>query len=161
MLIGGVDHVIALLQFGKEFAHLVGGGLPIVVQADHNVACAVVEAGHQRPVLTKIPGQVHGGDAPILPGQGGDHGKGIVRGAVVHQDDLIVIVRQRGHGAADFLHHCTDGVGGMVAGDNERNQFHFPFPSSLRIAMNITSLYSPSSFTISRKMPSVTKPAFS
>ena len=97
---------------------------------------------------------------PVLPGQGGDHGKGVIRGAVVHQDDLIVIFRQRGHGAAD-LHHAADGVGGMVAGDNERNQLHLPFPSSLRIAMKITSLYSPSSFTMWRKMPSVMKPAFS
>ena len=161
MLIGGVDHVIALLQLLKQLAHLIGGRLAVIVQADHNIPGAVVKTGHQRPVLTEVSGQVHGGDMTVLPCQGGDHSKGVVRGAIVHQNDLIVVFRQRGHGTPDLIHHAADGVGGMIAGDNERNQFHLTSSSSLNMAMKITSLYSPSSFTMWRKMPSVTKPAFS
>ena len=161
MLIGSVDHIVALLQLLQQLAHLVGRGLAVIVQADHNVAGAVMEAGHQRPMLAEVPGQVYGGDVPILPGQGGDHIKRIIRGAVVHQNDFIVIVRQCGHGAADFFHHGADGMGGMVAGDDKRNQLHFSSSSSLSMAMNSTSRYSPSSFTMSRNRPSVTKPAFS
>ena len=126
MAVGGIGHVVALLQLGKQLAHLVGGGLAVVIQADHIVPPGVAQAGHNGCVLAKIFRQIHGADAPILPGQTLQNGKGAVGGAVVHQHDLVVILGKPRHSAVDFLHNPGDGMLRAVAGDHKRNKFHSP-----------------------------------
>ena len=123
--VGGVDHVIALLELFEELAHLVGGGLPVVVEADDIVARGVAQPAHQGRVLAEVFGQVDRGDARVLFRQAPDHPEGAVGRAVVDQHQLPAILGQGRHGLADLRRHAADRMLRAVAGDHEGYQFLF------------------------------------
>ena len=50
--------------------------------------------------------------------------EGIIRRAVVHQNDLVVILRQGLHGGGDLRHHAAHRMLGAVARDHVRYFLH-------------------------------------
>ena len=158
VLIGGINHVIALFNFLQQLAHLVGRSLAVIVKANNDVALAVAHAAHQSCVLAEVLGKVNGGDVAVCFCQCGNGLKGVVGRAVVYKDYLIVVALKLAHGAFYLLRHGADAVFRAVAGNNKGNKFH-SYASSLILAIKIISVNSPSSFTMSMKMPSTANPA--
>ena len=157
---GHGDVAVVLLEAREELADLVCRSLAVVIKADDKVPRAVAYARHERCVLAEVLCKVDGGDASVGERERGDDLKGIIRGAVVDQNYLIIILRERRHSIADLVHDNAYRVRGAVAGDHERYLFHLPLLSE-SMDMNTTSRNSPSSLTMSRNTPSVAKPAFS
>ena len=126
LLVGilGVDHVVALFELADKLSGLVAGGLSVVVETHHDLPRAVAKARHDGRVLAEVFGKVHGGDPRVILRHVPQHGKGIVRGAVVDQHELAVVVRHGAHGAFQLLHHALNRVGRAVAGDHKGYKRH-------------------------------------
>ena len=88
----GKDQIISFGDLVDELEALVGRGLTIVVQADDDIALHMVEARHQRAVLTKVAAQIHKHNGGIFFAQPADYLRHVVRTAVVDQHDFVIIL---------------------------------------------------------------------
>ena len=124
VIVAGVNDVVTFVDLVQQLAHLIGGGLAVIVQTDNDIPAAFVEACHQRSMLPEVFGQIHPGHMIIRGHQRTDCADGIIGRAIVDQNDLIVILRHRLHGGGDLRHHLPHRMLGTVAGDHIRNFLH-------------------------------------
>ena len=123
-VIAGVDDVIALVNFCQQLADLVRRGLAVVVEADNDVSAALVKARHQRRMLAEVFRQIDAHDMAVRRHKAADRAEGIIRRAVVHQNDLVVILRQGLHGGGDLRHHTPHRMLGAIARNHVRYFLH-------------------------------------
>ena len=115
--VGGVDHIPALLHLVHQGEELAGGRLSVVVQGNDEISGTLPVSGHQGRMLAEVFRQVNAGNMGIGEGQSPDPGKDVVRGAVVNEDDFIVILRALPEGIANFIYHDFNGSFRAVAGN--------------------------------------------
>ena len=123
-VITGVDDVVARVNSFQQLAHLVGRGLAVVVQADDDITAALVETRHQRGMLAEVFRQIHAQHMGVRRHQAADGANGIIRRAVIDEDDLVVILGHRLHCGGNFRHHAAHRMLGAVAGNHIRNFLH-------------------------------------
>ena len=94
----GKYQIIAFSHLVDQLEALVGRGLAVIIQTDHNIAAHMMETGHQRAMLTKVTAEIHKYDRRIILAQSANHIRHIIRTAVIDQDDLmIVFIRTDGY----------------------------------------------------------------
>ena len=125
MFVVAVHHVVAFFQFVYKFETFAGGGLAVVIKANHVIASGLPVASHQGAVLAEVLGKADSLDAAVFASEALDDLPYAVGAAVVHQHDFVVCPGSRRDGVADFLHHCLDGVFATVAGYYERKLHTF------------------------------------
>ena len=130
LLVGilGVDHVIAFLQLADELARLIAGGLAVVVQTDDDLARRVFEPRHEGRVLAEVFCKVHGGDVFVGLGHLPQDAERVVGGAVIDQDQLIVVARHCLHRGFELVRDAADRVCRAVAGDHKGYKRHVTHP---------------------------------
>ena len=124
VVIAGVDDVAPLVELLQQPVDLIGRGLAVVVQADDDIAAALVEARHQRRMLAEIARQVDALDMRVGRDQAADRAQGVVGRAIVDKDDLIVILRQRFHFGRDLGHDLRERMLRPVARDHVGDFLH-------------------------------------
>ena len=109
VLIFRIDHIAAFLQSLHKISNGRCGSLPVIIHADQDLSLHLMEARHQRGVLSEIPGQIHSYDILLLVTKLPDHLKCVIRRAIIHQYDLIGIpLPELLHLLLDLFHHAFD-----------------------------------------------------
>ena len=93
-----VIRIRILIQAGGEFDQKFGGFFQIAVNQKDPVAAAVPDTGHQRLVVAEIAGEIQNPDAGIVFAQMQRDCKGVVRRAVIDEDDFKVVAGYGGGG---------------------------------------------------------------
>ena len=84
VIVAGVNDVVTFVDLVQQLAHLIGGGLAVIVQTDDNIAGTLVETSHQRGVLAEVFRQIDAHDMAVRRHKAADRAEGIIRRAVVH-----------------------------------------------------------------------------
>ena len=108
VLIFCICNVCAVFQRSQKLADFVCRRLTVIIQTNQDVALYLMKSRHQCRMLSKISRQIYPLDPFILAAQLADFSKGIVRRAIVDQNDLILIPLQLPHRCFDFVHHTAD-----------------------------------------------------
>ena len=107
--------VAAGLDRGDEARDVLGRVLEVAVHRHHDLAAGAGEARVHRRVLAGVALEAHGADARVGLVQALEHVEAAVRRAVVDEDQLVVLGRERRRGAAIEL---LDRRGLVVDGDD-------------------------------------------
>ncbi len=90
VLVVAVDHVIAFFELVNELETFAGGGLAVVIEANHVVAGGLPVACHQGAMLSEVLGEADSLDVAVGSGEVLDGLPNVVGAAVVYQHDFVV-----------------------------------------------------------------------
>ena len=77
----------------------------VIIQTHHVIAVGMTKSRHQCRMLSEIPGKADSLDIVIFITQIPYGSHGIVRGSIVHQKNIVFILREFLHFFPDLLHH--------------------------------------------------------
>ena len=96
----GADHVVAFVGFGDQTRDLFRRVLQISIQGNHQIARHVAEPGHDCRVLAVVTVEQYGNNVAALRLRGvGQHPRGVVTAAVVHQQNFISLAERLAGGS--------------------------------------------------------------
>ena len=105
MFVAGVNGIETLFQLAQQLVHFIRRCLSVIIQTHHVIAVGVTKSRHQCRMLSEIPGKADSLDIVIFITQIPYGSHGIVRGSIVHQKNIVFILREFLHFFPDLLHH--------------------------------------------------------